>query len=275
MIYRIGDFSRLSRVTTRALRYYDEIGLLKPVRVDQVTGYRFYSVDQLPKLNYIVTLKNIGFSLDDINELMNNGMPPDYIKRLLQVKKTEIQDRIDQDRDKLRQVDIWLDRVGSAGITPTEIFVQRKTVPPVRVISRREIGTYDETVTRLTSDILQQINRPENVDSVKISGPVTGLFYDDEYKEIDADIEVAVPVEGEFTIQEPGFEIKILPECTVISAVHKGYEQNIGKTYAQIIEYAEVQVLKLVTPIRELYLEYGDTIPEEDYLTEIQFPFRE
>ena len=87
MEYKIGDFSRISRVTVRTLRYYDEIGLLKPVRVDEYTGYRYYSIEQLPELNRIVMLKEIGLSLDDIGGMLNGNTPAGYIKQLLQVKK--------------------------------------------------------------------------------------------------------------------------------------------------------------------------------------------
>ena len=64
--WSIAQVARMSKVTSRTLRHYDEIGLLKPVRVDQFTGYRYYSVAQLPRLNRILALKDLGFSLDQI-----------------------------------------------------------------------------------------------------------------------------------------------------------------------------------------------------------------
>ena len=63
---RIGDFSKLSRVSIKALRYYDQMGMLKPIDVDRSTGYRSYSVSQLPRLNRILALKDLGLSLEQI-----------------------------------------------------------------------------------------------------------------------------------------------------------------------------------------------------------------
>jgi effector-binding domain-containing protein len=274
MLYKIGDFSRLCRITVRTIRYYDEIGLLKPVRVDQTTGYRYYSIEQLPTLNRIIMLKGIGLSLDDIKGLLNNGMSADYIRQLLQVKRTEIQERVNQDSGRLKQVEVWLDRINKEGTILTDINIQRKTVPALRVISKREIGTYEETTAKLHGEIVWQINHPGNQETVKVTGPVMGLFYDDEYKEKDADIEVAIPISGEISINKVNIEVKTLPKCEVISAMHKGTLYDINKAYAQIMEYAEEHDLKLITPVRELYFTYLEELSEDELLTEIQFPFK-
>jgi len=275
MLYKIGDFSRLCRVTVRTLRYYDELGLLKPVRVDQSTGYRYYSIEQLPKLNRIVMLKGIGLSLDDINVLLHNEMPLDYIRQLLQVKKSEIQERVNQDSGRLRQVEVWLDKIGKEGLMPTDSNIQRKSIPELRVISKRETGTYKETTYKLYMELRQQLDRPENQETAKVTGPVTGLFYDDEYKEEDADIEIALPVSGEISVSDVSFEVKTLQKIEAVSAIHRGLDDSIGKTYAQIMEYAEEHKLDLVTPIRELYFTYLEEIPDDDAMTEIQFPIKE
>jgi effector-binding domain-containing protein len=275
MIYKIGDFSRLCRITVRTLRYYDEIGLLKPVRVDQFTGYRYYSIEQLPELNHIAMLKSIGLSLDDINGLVHNGMPVDHIKQLLQVKKSEIQERLNQDSLRLHQVDVWLDKISKEGVWPTDIYVKKKDVPALRVISKREIGTYEETSVKLLEELRQYINLPKNREGVTITGPVMMLSYDEEYKEKDADIEMAIPISGEISANSTSFEVKTLPECEVISVIHKGSYYNIDKAYARIFEYAEEHSLKLVVPLRELYLKDVEEVSEDELLTEIQCPFEE
>ncbi len=275
MLYKIGDFSRISRVTVRALRYYDEIDLLKPIQVDHTTGYRYYSIDQLPKLNRIVMLKEIGLSLEDIHGLLHNGPPLDYIRQLLQVKKSEIQERLNQDSGRLRQVEVWLEQVNKEGIVPTDTHIQKKSVKEIRVISKRELGTYQETTAKLYDELIEQLNRPENRDTVKITGPLIALFYDDEYKEEDADIEIALPISGDISVYETRIVVKTLPKVDVISTIHKGPNYNSDKAYIQIMEYAKEHNLKLLIPIREIYFTYLENIPEEELLTEIQFPFIE
>lgn len=274
MLFRIGDFSRLCRITVRALRYYDEIGLLKPVKVDQSTGYRYYSDAQLARLNRIVMLKGIGLSLDDISGLVHNGMPVEHIRQLLQVKQTEIQERLHQDTGRLRQVEVWLDKINKEGTIPADTNVQPKEIPELKVIGKREIGTYEETTNRIKAELLQQIYRPGNREKVSICGPLIMLCYDEEFKEKDADIEIAIPISGEISASEPSIEVKNLPGCRVISGIHKGSYYNMDKSYAQIFEYAEEHNLKLLTPSRELYLNDREEVPENELLTEIQCPYK-
>ena len=89
-MFKIGDFSRLSFVTVKTLHYYDEIGLLKPVKVDRFTGYRYYSANQLPRLNYIIALKNLGLSLDEIAILVNDNLTPARIRDIFVLKQAEL-----------------------------------------------------------------------------------------------------------------------------------------------------------------------------------------
>ena len=276
-MFKIGDFSRLCRITVRTLRYYDEIGLLKPVKIDNFTGYRYYSVDQLPRLNRIAMLKSLGLSLDDIRELLDNDLPTDHIKQLLQVKQSEIKQRFNEDEERLHQVEAWLDKINKGDKMPTDIAIQEKDVPELQVISRRETGTYETTIDKLADELMEQINRPENQGRVTITGPVMMLCHEEEYKEEDADIELVVPVSGAVTVENPSFEIKTLPRCRVLSFIHRGAYNSyydIAYVYAQIYKYAEENNLELIPPDREVYLNNREEVPEDDLLTEIQFPFR-
>ena len=276
-MFKIGDFSRLCRITVRTLRYYDEIGLLKPVKIDTFTGYRYYSVDQLPRLNRIAMLKSLGLSLDDIRELLDNDLPTDHIKQLLQVKQTEIKQRLNEDEERLHQVEVWLDKINKGDKMPTDIVIQEKDVPELQVISRRETGTYATTIPKLANELMEQINRPENQGRVTITGPVMMLCHEEEYKEEDADIEVVVPVSGAVAVENPSFEIKTLPKCRVISFVHQGAYNSyydIAYVYAQIYKYAEENNLELIPPDREVYLNNREEVAEDELQTEIQFPFR-
>ena len=73
-MFKIGEFSRLNKISIKTLRYYDKIGLLKPMEVQTDSGYRYYSAKQLPRLNKIVALKDMGFSLNDIMEIVENNL---------------------------------------------------------------------------------------------------------------------------------------------------------------------------------------------------------
>jgi DNA-binding transcriptional MerR regulator len=73
-MFKIGEFARLTQVSAKALRLYDEMGLLKPVRVDPFTDYRYYSADQLPRLHRIIALKDLGFSLEQVKPMLGGNI---------------------------------------------------------------------------------------------------------------------------------------------------------------------------------------------------------
>jgi len=95
-VFKIGDFSRLSLVSVKALRYYDELGLLKPARVDEFTGYRYYSASQLTRLNRILAMKDMGLSLEQIALLLDKELTPDQIRGMLRLKQVELRQQLEE-----------------------------------------------------------------------------------------------------------------------------------------------------------------------------------
>ena len=143
-MFRIGDFSKLSQVSVKALRYYDELGLLKPVEVDRFTGYRFYSADQLPRLNRILALKDLGLSLEQIARLLERDLPPAQLRGILRLKQAEIEEHIEEERARLARVEARLRQIEEEGKMPTYEVVLKK-VSAQRVASIRDIiPTYNQ-----------------------------------------------------------------------------------------------------------------------------------
>src|SRR5690242_7307675 len=100
-MFRIGDFSRLSLVPVSALRYYDELGLLKPVKVDPVSGYRYYSATQLTRLNRLLALKDMGLSLEQIARLLDKELTPEQIRGMLKLKQAELRQQLEEGQIRL------------------------------------------------------------------------------------------------------------------------------------------------------------------------------
>src|SRR5690349_18693302 len=98
---KIGDFARLSQVSVVTLRYYDEMDLLKPVKVDDLTGYRFYSASQLPRLNRILALKDLGFSLEQIKLMLTDGISIEQLRGMLAQQRREVESRIQSEQQRL------------------------------------------------------------------------------------------------------------------------------------------------------------------------------
>jgi DNA-binding transcriptional MerR regulator len=86
-MFKIGEFSRLSRVSVRMLRHYDQLGLLKPSRTDNFTNYRYYSADQLPRLNRILALRDLGFSLEQIGNMLDEELSAEQLMGMLNLKR--------------------------------------------------------------------------------------------------------------------------------------------------------------------------------------------
>ncbi len=105
MTLRIGEFSRLARVSVKALRLYDRLGLLKPARIDESSGYRYYASEQLPRLNAILALKDLGFSLEQVKRVLNEGLSQAQIRAMLEVGRDEAERALETERERLARVE--------------------------------------------------------------------------------------------------------------------------------------------------------------------------
>lgn len=266
-MFRIGDFSRLSQVSVKALRYYDEIGLLKPADVDRFTGYRYYTVDQLPRLNRILALKDLGFSLERIARLLDGDLPPAQIRGMLQMKRAEIEQHLEAEGARLARVEARLRQIEQEGKMPTYDVVL-KQIEPLKVVAARDvIPTYSD-VDKLFGTVFGHLGQHR----AKPAGPLLAIYYDEEYRERDVDVEAAVPVAESL----PGGEqvtVQELPGGEMASLIHKGAYQTIGEAYAALMAWVEASGYNVAGPNREIYLTGpGDADDPADYVTEVQLP---
>src|SRR5688572_22129522 len=102
---KIGDFARLCRVPVKTLRYYDDLGLITPAHVDAFTGYRYYAVEQLPRLNRLLALKDLGFSLDQIAQILNDGVTHKQLRGMLMLKRAEATRRLKDEQDRMERIE--------------------------------------------------------------------------------------------------------------------------------------------------------------------------
>jgi effector-binding domain-containing protein len=265
---KIGDFSRLSRVTVKALRYYDEIGLLKPVSVDRFTGYRYYSVDQLPRLNRIVVLKNLGLSLEEVSQLVNNDLPAEHIRQLLHVKQAEIQQRLQDEQGRLGQVEKWLRQIEKEGIMPEQNVVIKKVDVQKVTSVRGVVPTYND-IDRLFNELYPYLMEK----NAQIAGPPIAVYHDMEYMEKDVDIEVAVPIANSIPTTD---RIKVAELSAIEQAaclLHRGPYETIGESYKALMAWAETNGYQIAGPDREIYLQGPEpSRSPEEFITELQLP---
>src|SRR5258708_9424704 len=104
-MFKISEFSQLSQVSVKTLRYYDQLGLLKPAHADSRTGYRYYTAEQLLRLNRILAFKELGFTLEQITRLLDEQVPPEQIRGMFRLKQAQIQGLIESEQARLARIE--------------------------------------------------------------------------------------------------------------------------------------------------------------------------
>ncbi|MFH0850263.1 MAG: MerR family transcriptional regulator [Candidatus Bathyarchaeota archaeon] len=270
----IGRFSVVTRLSQKALRYYDAKGLLTPGAKDPFTGYRYYTGAQIQRGVKIRQLSDLGFSVEEMAayfEAEDRG-DGDTLEKLLSGRLR------DAERELTR-----LQRVVSLlrGNQKEEMFKVTmsdpvvKEVPRLRVLSKRETGSYDETIGKLIGDLMRVLYASENQRNyVKMVGPVMTIYHDEEYREEGADIEMAVPITGKIAVEDPTVEVRNLEPCRVVSLVHKGSYETIGRAYQRLHGYVSEEGLEIAGPMRDLYLNDPNKVAPDEIMTEVQAPVK-
>jgi DNA-binding transcriptional MerR regulator len=265
---KIGDFSRLSRVSVKALRYYDDIGLLKPVTVDRFTGYRYYSVEQVLRLNRIIILRNLGLSLAEVAKIIDDSPSSSQIIQMLRVKQEEIRSRLKDDESRLDQVEEWLKQIEKEDFMP-DLHVDIKKIEKQKVASlRRTIPTYKD-IYMLFDELCGYLEEKK----AKWIGPPLSICYDEEYKEHDVDVELAMPITDDLEVAGRIVVRELEGIAQAACVIHKGPYENFNQTYGFISGWLDKSSYEINGSSREVYLQGpGQTNDPKTYLTEIQFP---
>ncbi len=269
----IGNFSLITRLSPRALRIYDERGLLVPNVRDIITGYRYYTGDQVPRGVSIKSLCSLGFSLADVEKILNARDRQDNgtIHGIFSRRKNEIRSEV----SRLQKIEAILEEPGVSLEVLYMSYAEPiiKQVPPLRVICKRGRGSYAEVIGRLANDLCSQMDLPENQTlAVKVTGPFMFICHDNEYKEKDADVECAIPISGRVVVSDESIEIRTLEGGAMLSLIYKGPYPGIHEAWTRIFAYAEEREYSITGNGRELYYNDPGKVPDEELLTELQIP---
>src|SRR3954470_16683682 len=176
-MYKIGDFAKLSRVPVKALRYYDEIGLLKPAQTDGWTGYRYYTPDQLARLNSILALKDLGLSLEQIGRLLDAALPAAEIRGMLILKRAELQQMVETSQAQLARVEARLRLIEQEDTMP-DYEVILKDVDPVRVAGVQGVVPGETEIGPTFDRLFDAIERYLKQHAAEGAGPGIALYHD-------------------------------------------------------------------------------------------------
>ncbi|WP_334073769.1 MULTISPECIES: MerR family transcriptional regulator [Paenibacillus] len=267
-MFKIGDFSKLVRVSVRMLRHYDEIGLLKPGSTDAVTGYRYYSVEQIPRANRIQVLKEMGFSLAEISGLMHQDLNAGQLLSLLENRKRQITEVIESEHTKLRRVEFLINQINKEDMYMNyEVTV--KQIPAYKVLALRDtLPAYNAEGT-----LWNELGEFVQEHHIKVAAPCYAVYYDEGYKERDVDVEVTMCFQGQ-AAESDRIKIRELePVSEMACILHHGPFEQMSAAYHALGVWLDSNGYRWSGPHRAIYHK-GPWTGEDPagYLTEIQAP---
>ena len=268
---KIGDFSKLSRVSIRMLRHYDEIGLLVPASIDAFTGYRYYSEDQLPAAGRIAALKDMGFGLAAIREILNCYGDREALDRYLRVRQSELEELAAETAQRLRLLDTA--RKGLRKDDSTMNYnVTLKTLPQRYVASvRMTIPSYEQEI------LLWNVMNTETAGMKLVPGDpcyCSVTFHDGEFKEADVDAEAQKTVKGEYRDTEH-VKFRTVPAVTFASATYQGPYEKISQVNAAVAAWVRDNGYEYDGPAFNIYhVSPHETDDPEAFVTEVCYPVK-
>ncbi|MGM9857235.1 MAG: MerR family transcriptional regulator [Candidatus Limisoma sp.] len=265
---KIGEFSRLMQTTVKTLRHYEQIGLLLPDEVDEATGYRYYRMEQMQRLNAIKDLKSLGFSLDEIKDIYDDDTHTPSLE-ILEAK-------IDDCRRQLRELEQRRLRLAVLADSRKQLLIMEKfsiqSLPEIIVASHREVvENYDAIGAMCVNVIGPEMQR------LGCKCPPPGycftIEHDKEYKPKDIDIEYCEQVE-EAGKDSAIITFKRLPAVpTALCMKHVGPYDRFYQSYVELFKYAEEQGYQIAGAPRTCYIDgcWNQEDPEK-WLSLIQLP---
>ncbi|MDY5612114.1 MerR family transcriptional regulator [Dysosmobacter sp.] len=267
---KIGEFSKLSRISIRMLRHYDEIGLLTPETIDPFTGYRYYSASQLSDAGRITALKDMGFKLCDAAELLKRWEDRALLEQRLLDQRQSVCLQAEEAVQRLRLLDTALERLRKD--EPMKYDVTVKTIPERQVASVRQIIPCYQQEGELWN-ILMRETVPLHVQD---GDPVLccATFHDKEYKETDVDVEVHKTVRGNYPDTEH-VKFRTVPQVLVASAVCKGSYALMDEVNAAVASWVEANGYAFDGPMFNIYhVSPHETNDPNEFVTEVCYPVR-
>lgn len=266
--FGIGEFSKASGLTVKTLRYYHERGLLVPARVEAGSGYRFYNKQNLEVAKIISVLRELEFSLDEVQAFLDEGgHGGESVLDFLERRKSQVQDRIKSQRGILARLDQIIEQEkGNQQAWEESVFeIEQRELEPMIIGGYRMTGRYSEMgegFGRLGKTLWRHI-----------AGPGMSLFFDEDCRDDDANFEPFFPLKKRAKKDVEGISIRELEGGTAFCLKHRGNYQGIGRSYGKLFEFIKDRGLRPAVPSREVYLKGPGMFFRGNpakYLTEIQ-----
>jgi predicted transcriptional regulator YdeE/DNA-binding transcriptional MerR regulator len=282
LMIKIGDFSKLALVSIKTLHHYGELGLFKPAHIDRYNGYRYYTLDQLPKLNRILALKDLGFTLEQISKLLDENLHVSEMRGMLRMKQMELAKTVSDEQSRLLNVERRLLQLEKEG-QPPENEIALKEVPSQTILTARAVAASEEMLIPTKLSLKELLQRSMSRARLTPNSPwfslVDNLPYDKAFQEVT--LAVAVDAKRNQRSGDWDFDTVRLEDLPAIpcmaSLIHEGEYAGINQTYTHLYGWTQTNGYQITGPCREIHLsETGvNTAPFENMLanfTEVQCP---
>lgn len=265
-MYKISEFSKITSLTVKALRYYDEEGMLKPsIRLDN--HYRVYSQEDYERAKVIQLLRSLDFSIQEIKDVLASYQKEEDLSYYLEEKKELLRKQIEIKKSRIKQLDqlIASKKINEETNNLNYAF-QIKEIQAQKIISIRYKGSYQE-VSKYIPILYKEAKK-------NASGAPFHLYYDEEYKEV-ADCEVCLPIKNRITSSKVAY--KELPKIKALCTTHIGSYETLSSAYKAILDEAKDKGFELLLPSREVYVKGPGMILKgnpQKYVTYIMIPIK-
>ncbi|MGW1102141.1 MerR family transcriptional regulator [Streptomyces sp. NPDC002540] len=271
-MFTIGDFARYGRVSARMLRHYDAIGLLHPDRTDPATGYRYYGAAQLSRLNRIIALKDLGFTLQQVQAVLDEQVGAEELRGMLRLRRAELEEAMAAAAARLTRVEARLRSIESEGRMP-EDEVAVKSIAAVRVaeLTGTAAGFEPEHITPVIGPLYDRLFPLLGTVGVGPSGP--GIAYYEDAPEgggaivVHAGVTVSAPVGP---LGDTGITVVELPPFEAATIVHRGSMDGVLPTTQTLARWIDANGYRSTGYAREINLECPDD--RDTWVTELQEP---
>ena len=274
-MFRIGEFSRIAQTPITQLRYYDQIGLFQPKYIDQFTGYRYYRATQLPDLNRILAMKDLGLTLEQIKRLVADDVSAEEIRGMLSLKKAQVEQELHDQIARLNNIEVRLRQVEQDGAMSLDDVVL-KEIPAQPIYSFRTILSHllldaARYLTEMNTLLPQRVTK-------KTLGHFTAVYHTEDFTMENADVELGFLLND--AVDDPlpladgqEMSMRILPRIeTAVCVVRVGGFENGCEGYGKIGRWLEANHYKLAGPPREVFIITPSLERLDETVCEIQMP---
>ena len=263
----IGRFSKATRLSVKALRYYDELGLLVPAVIDPSSGYRYYTYAQANRAEAIRVLRSLDMPLEDVREALAADDPV-VAAKVLDRHRTRLEEELGRHERMLAFLQQLIER--KEGIMPYEVQVKEVPTQYVAAVYKR---VSMDTIGKEVQEAFGELGATAGKAGLQLAGPPFLVMADVFDEETDGDIELCFPLATPFGGEGEVYGREV-EGGTVASTIHRGPYDEIGPAYHTLTGWIQEHGHEIVGPPREVYLTNPDESPPSEYLTEIQFPIR-